>query len=69
MSDRITIRVGDLSEPLAAWCERHEQTPSEATRTALARMLRVEEPAMDGREEHIARINAAKRAAKRKRLK
>jgi hypothetical protein len=69
MNDRITIRVGDLSGPLAAWCERHRQTPSEATRAALARMLRVEAPAMDGREWHIARINAAKRVAKRKRRK
>jgi hypothetical protein len=69
MNDRITIRVGDLAGPLSQWCERHGQTPSEATRTALARMLRVEAPAMDGRQEHIARVNASRRAAKRKRRK
>ena len=64
--NRITFRPGDLAGPLAEWCEKHGQTPSEATRTALARMLRVEAPAMDGREENMRRINAAKRTAKRK---
>ncbi|NBW19790.1 MAG: hypothetical protein EBR82_68635 [Caulobacteraceae bacterium] len=65
MSDRITLRIGDLAGPLSRWCERHGQTPSEATRTALARMLRVEAPAMEGRQEHIAKVNAAKRAKRK----
>jgi hypothetical protein len=69
VSDRVTVRLGDLAGLLAEWCERHGQTPSEATRTALARMLRAEAPAMDGREENMRRINAAKRTAKRKRRK
>lgn len=68
---RITFVVGPLAEPLSHWCERHGRTPSEAVRVALSAMLRVSEPAMDGRREHMERVNAARaqRAAKRKRRK
>jgi len=45
-ADRLTFRPGDLAGPLAAYCERHGCTPSEATRMALAKMLKVELPQM-----------------------
>ena len=65
MGDRITIRLGDLAARLAAYCERHGVTPSEATRIALAKMLKVEPPRMpEGNPDF-----RAKRAAKRKRGK
>jgi hypothetical protein len=46
MSDRITFRLGPLAGPLAAYCEKHGTTPSDAIRLALSRLLRVEEPEM-----------------------
>jgi len=66
MNDRITFRLGPLLKPLAAYCEKHGTTPSEAIRLALSRLLRVEAPEMDGHVEAIQRVNAAKRSAKRK---
>ena len=66
MTDRITIRLGPLAGPMAAYCEKHGTTPSDAIRLALSRLLRVEAPEMDGHIEAIQRVNAAKRAAKRK---
>ena len=46
MNDRITFRLGSLAGPLAAYCEKHGTTPSDAIRLALSRMLRVEAPEM-----------------------
>jgi len=46
VDNRITFRPGDLAEPLTAYCEQHGVTPSEATRLALAKMLKVEPPQM-----------------------
>jgi hypothetical protein len=46
VNDRITFRLGTLAEPLAAYCEKHGTTPSEAIRLALSRLLRVEAPEM-----------------------
>ena len=46
MNDRITFRLGSLLGPLAAYCEKHDTTPSEAIRLALSRLLRVEVPEM-----------------------
>ncbi|NBW12877.1 MAG: hypothetical protein EBR82_33120 [Caulobacteraceae bacterium] len=46
MNDRITLRLGSLDAPLAAYCEKHGTTPSEAIRLALSRLLRVEAPEM-----------------------
>jgi hypothetical protein len=66
MTDRITFRLGSLAAPLAAYCEKHETTPSEAARLAIAKMLRVEPPAMEGHVEAIRRVNAAKRTRKRR---
>lgn len=68
-ADRITFRLGSLAGPLAAYCEKHGTTPSDAGRLALSRLLRVEAPEMDGHVEAIQRVNAAKRSAKRKRRK
>jgi hypothetical protein len=70
MDDRITFRPGYLAGPLAAYCERHGMTPSEGVRLAVAAMLGQTTPPMDGRREHIARVNAARaKRAKRKRRK
>jgi hypothetical protein len=46
MIERITFRLGSLAEPLAAYCEKHGTTPSDAIRLAVARLLRVEVPEM-----------------------
>jgi hypothetical protein len=46
MNDRITFRLGPLAEPLAAYCEKHGITPSDAIRLSLAKMLRVKVPKM-----------------------
>ena len=46
MNDRITFRPGPLAGPLAAYCEQHGTTPSDAIRLALSRLLRVEAPEM-----------------------
>jgi len=46
VSDRITFRLGPLAGPLAAYCEQHGTTPSEAIRLALSRLMRVEAPEM-----------------------
>jgi hypothetical protein len=62
---RISLFVGPLAAPLEQWCERHQKTPSEATRTALSKLLRVEQPAMEGHVETIKRVNAAKRTKRK----
>lgn len=46
MNDRITFRLGPLAGPMAAYCEKHCTTPSDAIRLALSRLLRVEAPEM-----------------------
>ena len=66
MTDPMSLRLGELAGPLLARCDRTGETPSEVCRLALAKELRVEAPAMDGRREHIARVNSAKRAKKKR---
>lgn len=46
MNDRVTLRLGPLAGPMAAYCEKHGTTPSQAIRLALSRLLRVEAPEM-----------------------
>ena len=46
MTDRLTFRLGPLAGPLAAYCEKHDTTPSETIRLALSRLLRVDVPEM-----------------------
>lgn len=46
MTDRITFRLGPLAGPMAAYCEKHGTTPSEAIRKAVARLLHVKAPEM-----------------------
>jgi hypothetical protein len=46
MKPKLTIVLGPLAEPLAAYCEKHGTTPSEAARLALAKLLRVKPPKM-----------------------
>ena len=43
---RITFRPGDLAGALEAYCKKNGCTPSEATRLALAKMLKVGVPQM-----------------------
>jgi hypothetical protein len=45
-ADRITFRLGPLAGPMAAYCEKHGTTPSEAIRLAVAKLLRVATPDM-----------------------
>jgi hypothetical protein len=45
-ADRITFRLGSLAGPLAAYCEKHGRTPSDAIRLAVAKLLRVATPEM-----------------------
>ncbi len=73
MDDRLTFRLGSLVEPLAAYCEKHGCTPSEAIRKAVARLLHVDAPEMPQGNPSIAEqaaVGAAARwKAKRKRRK
>jgi hypothetical protein len=46
MNDRVTFRLGPLAGPLAAYCEKHGTTPSDAIRLAVAKLLRVAAPEM-----------------------
>jgi hypothetical protein len=46
MNDRVTFRLGPLAGALAAYCKKHDTTPSEATRLALAKLLRAKPPKM-----------------------
>jgi hypothetical protein len=72
MVDRITFRIGSLAGPMAAYCERHGTTPSEAVRLALSRLLRVEAPEMTPGNPDIgeqAEAGAAARWQRKKRRK
>jgi hypothetical protein len=44
--EKLTVRLGDLRQPLEAWCDEHQQNPSEAVRLAVAAMLGVDAPEM-----------------------
>jgi hypothetical protein len=69
MNDRITFRLGSLLKPLAAYCENHGTTPSEAIRLALSRLLRVETPEMTPGNPDIGEQAEAGAAARWKRKK
>ena len=68
-SDRITFRLGPLAGPLAAYCERHGTTPSDAIRLALSRLLRVDAPEMTPGNPDIGEQAEAGAAARWKRKK
>lgn len=69
MNDRITFRLGSLLEPLAAYCEKHGTTRSEAIRLALSRLLRVDAPEMTPGNPDIGEQAEAGAAARWKRKK
>jgi hypothetical protein len=69
MSDRITFRLGPLTGPLAAYCEKHGTTPSDAIRLALSRLLRVDTPEMTPGNPDIAEQAEAGAKARWKRKK
>ena len=69
MNDRLTFRLGPLAEPLAAYCEKHGITPSDAIRLAVAKLLRVAAPDMPMGNPAIgeqAEVGAAARWKKRR---
>ena len=43
---RLTFVVGPLAGSMAAYCEKHDITPSDVIRLALSRLLRVDAPEM-----------------------
>ena len=68
--EKLTVRLGDLRQPLESWCDEHEQKPSEAVRIVVAAMLGVDAPEMtvgnpNAAEQAIA-ANAARWKPKRK---
>jgi hypothetical protein len=72
MKHRITFVLGSLAGPLAAYCEKHGTTPSDAIRLAVSRLLRVDAPEMTPGNPDIgeqAEAGAAARWKKRKRRK
>jgi len=46
MKDRMSLRLGSLAEPLEAWCNKHNASPSQAVRLAVAKMLKAKPPEM-----------------------
>jgi hypothetical protein len=69
VNDRLTFRLGPLAEPLAAYCEKHGITPSDAIRLAVAKLLRVAAPDMPMGNPAIgeqAEVGAAARWKKRR---
>lgn len=44
--EKLTVRLGALREPLAAYCAEHDLAPSQAVREAVAAMLGEDEPDM-----------------------
>jgi len=67
MNDRVTFRLGPLAQPLAAYCEKQGTTPSDVIRLAVARLLRVEAPAMPPGNPDIGEQASAGAAARWKR--
>ena len=55
--EKLTVRLGGLRQPLAAWCDQHQQKPSESVRIAVAAMLGVDAPEMP-----VGNPNASKQA-------
>ena len=68
-SDRLTFRLGPLAGPLAAYCEKHGTTPSDAIRLALSRLLRFEAPEMTPGNPDIGKQAEAGAAARWKKRK
>ena len=68
--EKLTVRLGDLRQPLEVWCDEHHQKPSEAVRLAVAAMLGVDAPEMTVGNPTIAdqaiAANAARWKPKRK---
>lgn len=56
--EKLTLRLGDLRQPLEAWCDNNDQTPSEATRIAIAAMLGVDAPEMPPGNPQASRATA-----------
>lgn len=62
--EKLTVRLGDLRQPLESWCDKHGETPSEAVRLAVANLLCVEPPSMDG---HLANLRQNQKPKQKKR--
>jgi hypothetical protein len=66
--EKISVRLGDLREPVGDWCDKHGTSPSEFTRVAIAEKLGREAPTMQAGNPIIGQ-QAIERAKKRKRTK
>lgn len=64
LPDKISFRPGKLAGAMARWCKKNEKTPSEAIRVALAAMLDVEPPAMNGNLKSLRRVNRERKKRK-----
>ena len=58
--EKLTVRLGDLRQPLEQWCNEHQQKPSEALRIAVATMLGVDPPEMPEGNPQASRETALK---------
>jgi hypothetical protein len=63
MKDPMSLRLGDLAEPLLKRCDETGETPSEVCRIALAKELSVELPQA---RQGFAAMSAAKAAKARR---
>ena len=63
--EKISVRLGDLREPVGEWCDKHGTSPSEFTRVAIAEKLGREAPTMAPGNPIIGQ-QAIERAAKRR---
>lgn len=71
---KISFRAGPLWGPLLDWCDKHQKTPSDACRIALAKMLKEDVPEMPEGNPNASRdtaiaANAARWKPKRKHRK
>jgi hypothetical protein len=67
--EKLTVRLGDLRQPLEAWCTEHGQSPSNAARQAIATLLGVEPPEIIHGNMDIAKHSAEGGRAKGKKTK
>lgn len=60
----ISFRPGSLAGPLREWCDKHGETPSNAIRIALAKLLRTDTPEMLVGNPNVAEQAVAANAAR-----
>lgn len=60
MKDPMSLRLGELRQPLLARCKKTGETPSEVTRLALSKELGVENPEVKQGFAAMSKTKAAK---------